>query len=214
MCWNKEVSLNTFIFSSFILGLIIYNNNYTQYKIKELNNFWVYIFFISFILMQLIEYFIWANINIPTLNNFFTILATLLLLLQPIATNLLITNKKVQQSMLFIYLLLMVPFVSYRFMTRKIHSTVSKLGHLKWNMLIDNKNPLDAIAMLFWFIFFLFPLFYEKKIYGFLFGLITLLIIGYNYYKDKTIGSMWCWVVNSVMLYYAGYLLFYLPFFR
>jgi hypothetical protein len=38
MCWNKEISLNTFLFSSFVLILIIYNNAYTQYKIKELNN--------------------------------------------------------------------------------------------------------------------------------------------------------------------------------
>ncbi len=63
MCWNQHVSLNTFLFSSFILILIIYNNKYTQYKIKELNNVWIYVFFFSFISMQLIEFFIWRNIN-------------------------------------------------------------------------------------------------------------------------------------------------------
>ena len=45
MCWNKEVSLNTFIFSIFVLLLIMYNNAYTQYKIEELNSIWVYLFF-------------------------------------------------------------------------------------------------------------------------------------------------------------------------
>jgi len=30
MCWNAEVSLNTFAFSTFVLGMIIYNNTYTQ----------------------------------------------------------------------------------------------------------------------------------------------------------------------------------------
>ena len=214
MCWNKEISLNTFIFSSFVLGLIIYNNKYTQYKIHELNNVWVYIFFISFILMQLIEFFIWRNINTPIYNRFFTILATLLLLAQPIATNLLITNKIVQKSMLFIYMICMVPFAIYKFMTKKINSTVSDLGHLQWNMLLDYKNNEDSLITILWFIFFLFPLFYQGNIFGFLFGFITLLIVVYNYIKDNTIGSMWCWVVNSIMIYYVIYLLFYLPFFN
>jgi hypothetical protein len=65
-----------------------------------------------------------------------------------------------------------------------------------------------------WFTFFLFPLFYEGNNFGFLFGLLTFITIMYNYYKDETAGSMWCWIVNSIMVYYAGYLLFYLPFFK
>lgn len=214
MCWNKEISLNTFVFSSFVLGLIIYNNRYTQYKIDELNSVWIYVFFMSFILMQLFEFFIWRNINNPIYNRIFTILATLLLLCQPIATNMLITNKSVQQNMLMIYMICMVPFATYKFMTKKINSTVSDLGHLQWNMLLDYKNKEDRLISIFWFLFFLFPLFYERKIFGFLFGCITLLIVIYNYYKDNTTGSMWCWVVNSIMIYYAVYLLFYLPFFK
>lgn len=63
MCWNKDVSINTFLFSIFVLILIIYNNNYTQYKIDEVNNIFAYIFLLSFILMQLIEYFLWQNLN-------------------------------------------------------------------------------------------------------------------------------------------------------
>lgn len=211
MCWNKDVSLNTFMFSSFVLGLIIYNNKYTQYKIDELNNIYVYLFFMSFILMQLFEFFIWRNIDNRLFNKIFTIMATLLLLVQPIATNMLISDKVIQKSLLLIYLICMIPIAIYRFMTKKINSTVSKLGHLQWNMLLD-KSKLDRILLIFWFIFFLFPLFYEGKKYGFLFGLITLLIVSYNYYNDGTVGSMWCWVVNSIMIYYAVYLLFYLPF--
>ena len=44
MCWNQHVSLNTFIFSMFVLLLIAYNNEYTQYKIPELNNIVIYYF--------------------------------------------------------------------------------------------------------------------------------------------------------------------------
>ena len=58
MCWNEHVSLNTFLFSSFVLLLIIYNNLFTKYKIQELNNTFVYLFITSFVVMQLIEFFI------------------------------------------------------------------------------------------------------------------------------------------------------------
>jgi len=214
MCWNKDISLNTFLFSSFVLILIIYNNAYSKYKIKELNNIWVYLFFVSVILMQLIEYFIWTNVNNPVYNRIFTTLATILLLVQPIATNMLITNKLVQQTTLILYLILMIPFVGYRFMTKHINSTVSKLGHLQWNMLLDNHKKIDIMIEISWLIFFLFPLFYEGYNFGFLFGILTLIIVIYNYYKDNTAGSMWCWIVNSIMLYLAGYLLLYLPFFK
>ena len=59
---------------------------------------------------------------------------------------------------------------------------------------------------------FLFPLFYEGYNFGLLIGVLTLLIIAYNYYVDGSSGSMWCWIVNSIMIYYIGYLLLYLPF--
>jgi len=215
MCWNKEISLNTFLFSSFVLLLIIYNNEYTQYKINELNNVWMYLFFVSFILMQLIEYFIWKNIDNKFYNKIFTISAVLLLFLQPIATNMLISDIILQRSLLFLYLVFAIPFIIYRIQTKNINSSVSKLGHLQWNIIFDIKNNnIDKLLLILWFIFFLFPLFYQRNPCGFLFGFITLSIITYNYYKDNTIGSMWCWVVNSIMIYYASYLLLYLPFYK
>lgn len=214
MCWNKDISLNTFLFSSFVLLLIIYNNTYTQYKIKELDNIWAYLFFVSFILMQLIEYFIWRNVNDPIYNNLFSIMATLLLIMQPIASAMLITNNTVRTNILSLYLVLTIPLTIYRLFTKKINSTVSPLNHLKWNFILYENSIIEKIFFLVWFIFFLFPLFYEGKTLGLLFGLLTFIIILYNYYKDKTVGSMWCWVVNSLMLYYAGYLLLYLPFYK
>ena len=212
MCWNKDVSLNTFIFSSFVLGLIIYNNTYTQYKIDELNSIWVYLFLMSFILIQLIEYFIWLNIKNPLYNGVFTMLATLLLLVQPIVSTMLITNKIVQQKMLYSYILFIIPVALYKFNVKKINSSVSELGHLRWNTVVSYDTILDKLFSLIWGFFFLFPLFYQGYNFGLLFGSLTLIILIYNFYKDKSIGSMWCWIVNAGMLYYAGYLLFYLPF--
>jgi len=51
MCWNEHVSMNTFLFSSFVLGLVLYNNLYTPYKIKEIHSLAAYLFLLSIILI-------------------------------------------------------------------------------------------------------------------------------------------------------------------
>ena len=207
MCWNENVSLNTFLFSSFVLVLIVYNNYYTKYKIKEFNNTWTYIFYASFIFMQLIEFFIWRNINNKFYNNFFSILGLLLLFIQPMASIMILQNIELRNLLLASYLLVATPYSIYEFYTKHIHTVVSKRGHLKWILF---KN--FSIVWVVWLFFFLFSFVYQKKWSGVLFAFITLLISFINYINDETMGSMWCWIVNSVMIYYAIYLLIYLPF--
>ena len=207
MCWNANVSLNTFLFSGFMLSLIIYNNSFTQYKIQELNNKWVYIFIASFVFIQLIEFFIWKNINNPFYNNMFSICATLLILVQPVASIMIVTNVQLRTLLLISYLIPAIPYSIYKFSSKRIHSVVSESGHLKWNFF--DPNP---VGWTFWLFFFLFGIVYEKKWVGLIFGVSTLIIAFLNYKNDDVIGSMWCWFVNSSMIYYAIYLLMYLPF--
>jgi hypothetical protein len=208
MCWNKDISLNTFLFSMFVLLLIIYNNEFTKYKIQELNYFWIYMFFISFIFMQLVEYFIWSNIKNPYYNNVFSIIAQLILLVQPIVSLMLLNDYTIRKWMLSIYLLGMIPFAIYQLFTTHIYSSVTQDGHLKWNFLAPN----TSIVFFIWLFFFLFSFFYNKNYFGLFFGLFTLIIITYNYSRDQSVSSMWCWIVNSIMIYYAVYLLIYLPY--
>ena len=207
MCWNENISLNTFLFSGFILALIIYNNSFTKYKIQELNSKWKNFFIASFVFMQLIEFFIWRNINNKFYNNIFSILATLLLIVQPILSIMIVTNVKLRNLLLIAYLFLAVPYSIYKFSNSNIHSVISESGHLRWNFFY-----LNPIILIGWFFFFLFSFVYEKKWLGLVFGLSTLIIAFLNYTKDQTVWSMWCWSVNSVMIYYAIYLLIYLPF--
>ena len=207
MCWNENISLNTFLFSGFVLALIIYNNSFTKYKIHELNNKWIYLFIASFVFMQLIEFFIWRNINNKFYNNIFSIFAVLLLIIQPIASIMIITNLQLRNLLLISYLLLVIPYSIYKFSTNHIHSVVSEGGHLIWNFF-----NIPPILWVVWLFFFLFSFIYEKKWIGIIFGLITLFIAVINYKNDHTMGSMWCWSVNSIMIYYAIYLLLYLPF--
>jgi len=207
MCWNAAVSLNTFLFSGFMLLLIIYNNLFTQYKIKEFCNIWSYLFFASFIFMQLIEFFIWKNIDNNFLNNIFSIAAVLLLIIQPIVSIMNLSNIKIRNLLLGVYLVLAIPFLIYTLLTKNIHSKISKSGHLNWDFFEK-----FTIILIIWLFFFLFSFIYEKQYFGLIFGLITLFISYINYNNDNTMGSMWCWSVNSIMLYYGFYLLIYLPF--
>lgn len=209
MCWNTSVSLNTFLFSGFILLLIIYNNAYTEYKIQELNNIWVYLFLSSFIFMQLVEYFIWKNINNPFYNNLFTIIGFFLIGSQPIFSSMIISNKKIRNIIIFIYLLFAIPYAMYQLYYKKIYSKVSKSGHLSWETF-----KLEPPLLFIWLFCLVFSLIYEKLWVGLSFGVILFIISYYKYNKEGSVGSMWCWLINSIMIYYAFYLLFYLPYYN
>lgn len=208
MCWNQEVSLNTFLFSTFVLGLVAYNNTYTQYKIKEFKNVWWYLLFMSVISMQLAEFLVWRNIKNPSYNKLFSKLIFLIILIQPICSLMIISDHTIRNILLCIYLAAAIPYAIYQFVTYDFKTLISQCGHLNWNLNIGN------VLFAGWTFFFLFSFFYEQKWLYFLIGLITLILILYKYHYDKTSSSLWCWLVNGVSIYLAFYLLFYLPFYE
>jgi len=206
MCWNETVSLNTFLFSMGALLLIMYNNAYTKYKIEELNNVWVYLFFASFISMQLVEFFIWRNIDNKYYNHIFSIIGVFVLFSQPIFSLMMLQNIKLRNWMLATYSL-GLPYVIYKVLTSDIYSERSENGHLRW---IFVKTPTVLFAL--WIFFFIFSLMYNKHFFE---GGIALGLLGmsmYKYEKQGTYTSMWCWISNSIMIYYTIYLLIVLPF--
>lgn len=207
MCWNQEVSLNTFLFSSFAMLLIMYNNKYTQYKIPHINTVWQYLFFWSFIIMQLIEFFIWRNIDNPFYNKVFSIIAVVVLLLQPVGTLMMISDNTIRSTLLTAYLIVIIPYSIYNVLTNNIYSFVSKKGHLDWHFF-----KMFFSLSLIWMFFFFFGLLYEGDLIAKIFGTALYVVVAYNYYADKTILSNWCWIVNSMFIYYLSYLLFYLPY--
>jgi len=211
MCWNKDVSINTFLFSMFVLVLIIYNNNYTQYKIDEVNNIFAYIFLLSFILMQLIEYFLWQNLNDNFYNKILSFFAACLIFIQPVASIFVIKNIKERNLLLSIYLLFALPYSLYGLINTRFTTSVAKNGHLKWDWI--NKHN-THIGYLFYLFFLFYPLIREKIYFSSLLAFVLLLISFYTFYKDGTADSMWCWSVNAIMLYFAVKLLIYLPFFK
>lgn len=209
MCWNKDVSINTFLFSIFILLLIIYNNKYTQYKILEINNIFAYMFLLSFITMQLIEYFLWQNLNNKFYNKILSFCAACLIFIQPIASIFVVKNISERNLLLSIYLLFGLPFTLYKINNVNFSTSVAQNGHLKWDW-IDHKN--SSLGYLFYLFFLFYPLLREKLYFSTLIAFLLLLISFYTFFKDGTADSMWCWSVNLIMLYFALKLLIILPF--
>jgi hypothetical protein len=136
-------------------------------------------------------------------------MAVLLLSIQPIASIMLISNIQIRSILLISYLFFAIPYSIYKLSTKHIHSVVGRSGHLQWRF-YDSMS----IVNVGWFFFFLFSFVYERIWGGMIFGLALLLISYMNYANDDTMWSMWCWAVNSIMIYYALYLLIVLPFFE
>lgn len=213
MCWNSDVSLNTFIFSITVLLFVYYNNNYTKYKSKDFSSFWVYLLFMSFISMQLAEFFLWKNLNNNKLNTIFTYFAIILILLQPFCSIMMIKDSILKQNMLFYYFILICILLCFYLIVKiKIKTSIADNGHLNWDWLPRfDKHFIFCIIWSFWFFFLFYPLFLTNKKLFLIFGL-TLILSMYTFLKHNTYQSMWCWISNFIMLMYLINILVILPY--
>lgn len=202
MCWNENISLNTFAFSIFALCFIIYNNTYTPYKIP-VQGIFVYLFFLSFIVMQLNEFFLWRNLN-NHYNHIFSIVGVFILFLQPFFSLLMIENELLKYSMSAFYLLFGLPIVTYSLSTKSPITRVQN-GHLAWDWFTHY-----PIVVYVWLFLLFFSLFYNGWYMAALFGIVLYLYHVYKY-KNGTFPSVWCWSINSIFIIALIYILIYLP---
>jgi hypothetical protein len=213
MCWNENISLNTFIFGIAVLIFIYYNNKYTQYKIESFQNIYSYVLFISIISMQLVEYFLWKSINQKnqSMNYLWSVIGWLTIrVVQPISFLLMLPNKynSLRTKFIYIYLLIfsLISIYEYKYNLFNFETTV-KNGHLYWKWLSDC-TLVDYIIGIFYFTFIL-SVYYFSGILLFL----ILLQFAYLYlYKNANWGSLWCWSFNLIFLYYLCKILFIMPF--
>ena len=214
MCWNEYVSINTFVFGIFVLLLIAFNNKHSQYKIADFENPYLYFFIGSVISMQFIEFVLWRNLNNKSINKTMSILGSLLLVIQPIASLTLLKNINLRNTMIFIYSILSFIFLFYNITHKNIYTIVSKTGHLKW-LWIQNVNlnsiPQEIIVHLLYLFFLSFSFFVNRRYFLIISSSILFCLFYYYYYTDGSAGSLWCLSVNAIMLYYLIQILVYLP---
>ena len=187
MCWNASVSLNTYIFGLFA-SLFSYYNGFS--------NILSVILYHSFIIIQLIEYFIWTK---TFSNKLLSQIALFVILCQPIFNIIKIeTYPKAIPYLLVAYLIfiiilytLIIPIDTINFST-----VPSKNGHLSWKWLNWN-----IYIIFIWYAFLSIRWIFDRE-YLTLILITTLLIITLIIYKEtNTFGSMWCWVVNVLSIY-------------
>lgn len=190
MCWNPEVSFKTF-FISLITSIIALKMNYW-------NNL-EFLGFMSFSIMQLLEGFMWLNLNNDIIINILSIIGLCVIYSQPIFCIINQLKDHIKSNLLKIYLLIATPILIYYMLNGNNTVHVAKNGHLAWDWLPDNMSIILGY-LFFCTIPFIIDFDIITMIKGFVFVISALL--SYNIYKKyKTWGSMWCWFVNFFSLF-------------
>jgi hypothetical protein len=215
MCWNKDISFNTFLFGILTLFFIYYTNTYSKYKSSTFKNPLVYLFLLSVISIQLIESFLWKNLNNKSKNEFYSKIASVIIIIQMLTLILMIPNKDLKYIVLgFFVFFMIIHWVYYHFYSvnqLNYKTTIGKNGHLSWEWM--NYKVYENIWLFIWLLFYIIPAF---TIHNFIisFFLMISLIGSLIYFKDKTFGSMWCWIGNIFFLYFIIDILLIKPFYE
>ena len=213
MCWNSDISINTFVFSCLTLAFIYFTNTYTKYKTPFFDNPLVYVFILSVVSMQLIEFFLWRNLKNKKINNYLSQLASILIVLQPFFLMLLIPILKIRYAMVSFYLLFMSACLIYKKIYHPInfHTSVESNGHLAWDFL--SHKGYEYIFDIVYLLFYIIPIFIINHILIYAF-LIPSFLISIFYFKYNTFGSMWCWISNLFLLYFIVNILLIQPYYE
>ncbi len=193
MCWNAEVSLQTFSFTiiCFIIGYI-YN--------VPLNKL---IFLMVFSSMQLIEYFLWKNIDNPRKNEFYSKLGLFVILLEPLAGINMIKNLPLKINLSSFYLIMTFIYLLFHYKNINFKTTIGKKGFLKWNWLEtigSNQNMIHNLYFILWTILLFYSCFLTKDWIIIGVGIFTYLYSWYNYTKYEAFGTYWCYIVNFIWI--------------
>ena len=184
------MSMNTFVFGVFATGFSYFNGVIDVFQSLLL---------MSICLMQLIEFFIWRNIDNKSKNEFYSNMAIVLLMSQPLFSISTIANKKIKVAAFVIYMAYIVIFALYKLQNKPNKRNVTTIGrnkHLKWNWIST-----DIYKILIYVVFLIAPLLlWDDKFIGIVVS-ITLILSFVLFAKDGTWGSMWCWTSNIISIY-------------
>lgn len=197
MCWNADVSINTFLFACFSLIFIFITNRYTRYKTPFFDNFFMYFLFFNIASIQLMEYFLWNNLENKTTNIKLSKLLNVLIFLQPLILILMIPTIFIRYVMLFIYAIYVIVFLITK---RHFYTSIGKNGHLRWEWISD--EGYGIFSFFAFLLLYIIPVLYinNSKLTFILLTLMGLSLL--FYFKYHTFGTMWCWVSNFCFLYF------------
>jgi hypothetical protein len=181
MCWNAEVSLNTFLFGMISMTIVLLLNKISFITI---------LLALTLSLIQLMEYYAWNNINNKDAIFKLSIIGYFIIVSQILILNYGFLNNNDRLIAVIIILILSIYFFIYNYQNDKFYMEKGKNKHLIWHW-IDIPTPLLLIVLIFYI--------YPAIQYGIITSMaiiVPLLISLYYYYKYKTWGSMWCYMSN------------------
>jgi hypothetical protein len=189
MCWSAEVSLNTFLMTSFAM-FVLYILNYDTFHIALI---------FAFVLIQLVEYFMWIYINDKRRLRAVGFISFVVIFLQPIIILLFTKSSWIIPYYVLLQLIWFCFFVLFTDLKINFTPYVAKNKHLSWHWTHSQIYIYGffAIYLTFW----LGTIFYYAKPFVSILAILTFLFTLYNYNKYNTASSMWCWSVNLFVIF-------------
>lgn len=214
MCWNKDISINTFVFACLALTFIFFANTNTKYKTETFDSYFVYLFFLAVSSMQLIEYFLWKNLNNKFMNEVLSRIASSFIVLQQTFLILMIPDSTIRNGMLGIYTLFIMVFTGYIQINRptEFHTSIGKNNHLSWEWM--NYKGYDRLWLVIFLLFYILPSLFINKVLLASFIIVSMFASVFFYYKYETFGTMWCWAGNLFLLYFIVDILLIKPYYE
>lgn len=149
--------------------------------------------------MQLIEYVAWTNIENPDINYQVSLWANFLLWLQPVASILTLSpTLSVPFLALYSLLTLLGKLIEPGPLRERYRMYAGENKHLVWNWL--QKDVYTTVSLVVYFFFLFVPLLFSGQFTILFLAISTLGISLYSFWKDNTWGSMWCWLVNYIVV--------------
>jgi len=215
MCWNPDISINTFVFGCLSLLFIYFANTYTRYKMDLFKTPFMYLFMFQVASIQLIEFFLWRNMNNKSINRKLSFLTFINILLQHISLIFIIPQLNIRHIVLSIYICLSIFYYVFRYTYSPMHFYTSvKNGHLSWEWPLCNGYEdinfivgLPILAPLY-----ILPFALSHKYFVTVSTLLSIILTFILFYRQKTFPSMWCWMSNFIFLVCIIYTLIVGPF--
>ena len=215
MCWNKDISINTFIFSCLALFFIYFTNTFTRYKTPFFNNPIAYLFLLSVVSVQLIEYFLWKNLKNNNINNYLSKLTRICVMLQQIFIMLMIPSLTIRYTFLFLYsifVMILITYYHYKNGPSPFYTKIGKNGHLSREWI--NYKGYEQIWFFIFLLFYIVPVLIVNNTLLTIFVLPLMFLSLFFYYRDNTFGTMWCWLSNLFLLYFIFNILIIQPYYE
>ena len=157
------------------------------------------LFLMSFISIQLIEFFLHISRGSGVLNTIFSIAGFATIAAQPLLAINAINDADFayKRELTAVYIAGVILLAAY--LRPEFRTVVGPYGHLVWKWL-----RVPVIAILIWFGFLSVKFVIDKSWLLLTFITLTAGVSYASYAADGTWGSMWCWIANIVGFVYFG----------